>query len=116
MNQKEFETICVQMTKGLSYLHDKSIFHRDLKPDNMLLLNDGQIVICDFGHSRIVQRMSQTQKSMAGTFLYLSPEGYKLWDSETPENYVSEIKGSSDVWSLAATMYFCATQKLLFES
>lgn len=61
----------VQVASGLNYCHQKSIMHRDIKPENLLLSNDGQVKISDFGWSI---RTRHKRGTLCGTLDYLPPE------------------------------------------
>ncbi len=77
---------------GLSYLHERRIIHRDIKPQNILLDRKGNVKLCDFGVSgEVVNSLATT---FTGTSYYMAPE---------------RIKGqaysvTSDVWSLGLTL------------
>ena len=43
-----------QLLRGLAHIHEKKIAHRDLKPENILLNKNGEVKICDFGCSKII--------------------------------------------------------------
>lgn len=89
-----------QMSSALSYLHSHGIVHLDVKPDNIILGNDGRIVLIDFGLSRSVGPsglVSDSDRTVAAV-----SHGYAA-----PEQYAS-VRGAepgvrSDVYSLAAT-------------
>jgi serine/threonine protein kinase len=96
------------LCQALDYAHQKSIVHRDLKPDNVMLLNDGNIKLTDFGIARVGTAPSVTQTgSMLGTLAYISPE--QLQDSKN-------VDGRSDIFSLGAMMYEMLTGKVPFEA
>ena len=63
-------TKCV--ADALTYLHEKHVIHRDLKPENLLISNDGQIKLADFGWS--VFDPDSLRTTICGTLDYLSPE------------------------------------------
>ena len=61
--------------KGLSYLHAHGVIHQDLKPNNLLLGQDGSIAISDFGISTIVQSKSDLVRiTNNGTPAFMAPE------------------------------------------
>lgn len=49
MSEDQIIYILREVTSGLKYLHSKGLAHRDIKSENILLMNDGNICICDFG-------------------------------------------------------------------
>ena len=57
---KKIKEISKQILIGLKYCHNKNIVHRDLKPDNILMTEDEQIKICDFGSSKNIERKNKT--------------------------------------------------------
>ena len=89
-----------QMARGLAAIHAKGIVHRDIKPDNVLVSQDGRAKIADLGLAKQLddpESMRLTGSGMVvGTPLYVSPEGIR--DPKT-------ISGASDVYSLGATLY-----------
>jgi len=87
-----------QMLDGLRYLHEKKIFHRDLKPDNVLV-KEG-VKIADFGLSRTVVKGESEVSSDKGTSGYFSPEFAIV-------QYEGVFKGDwekVDVWAAGLTM------------
>jgi len=99
--------------KGLQYLHDKSIAHLDIKPENLLTLADGTVKIADFGTAEMYKDGIETRvrdKMTIGTPAFAAPE---LCLSEhsppgPPEAY------AADVWSLGATLYYMVFGKVPF--
>ena len=82
---------------GLSYLHDKNIIHRDLKSLNVLINDDWQAKLCDFGMAKIkVQSTSLSNKGGHGTMRWRAPESFK-------RGYKFSI--SMDVWSYGMVFY-----------
>lgn len=83
-----------QIVSGLKYLHKKNIFHRDLKPQNILVDNNFNLKITDFTFAKenMEENMSQT---MCGSPLYMAPEilNYQEYNSKT------------DLWSVGIIMY-----------
>ena len=66
--------IIIQACKGLHHAHQRGIVHRDVKPGNIVLLNDGMVKIVDFGIAHL-GATSMTQTGMVlGTVMYMSPE------------------------------------------
>ena len=67
--------IMLQVTSGLMCAHDSYIIHRDIKPQNILILDDGQVKITDFGIAMALNSNELTQtNSVMGSVHYLPPE------------------------------------------
>nr|CAD2163282.1 unnamed protein product [Meloidogyne enterolobii] len=92
-----------QVADALNYCHSKKIIHRDIKPENILLCDDGQIRIADFGWA--VHAMNR-RKTMCGTLDYLPPEMiFKMHHDE-----------KVDYWSVGVLCYEFLTGKPPFET
>ncbi|EAR96109.2 Serine/Threonine kinase domain protein (macronuclear) [Tetrahymena thermophila SB210] len=110
LNQKSMAQIiqiqiCLQIAKGLQWLHSQDIIHRDLKPDSILFTKrNGNHVfkITDFGYSCIGQNQLQ---SIIGTINYIAPEIL------SQQSYSKTV----DIWALGLTMYEIAYRKQLFQ-
>jgi formylglycine-generating enzyme required for sulfatase activity/tRNA A-37 threonylcarbamoyl transferase component Bud32 len=87
---------------GLEHLHSKPIFHRDLKPDNILLQGDTPR-LADFGLARVLKTVQSTQ-SLGGTPLYMSPEAFKNIRTE-----------HMDLWAAAVIFYQLLSGRVPFE-
>ncbi|MEU5757857.1 serine/threonine-protein kinase [Nocardia sp. NPDC047648] len=92
----EVAEIGAQAASALAAAHDAGIMHRDVKPANLLVADDGTVKITDFGISRAVGDVTVTATGfLAGTPAYLSPEVAR---GEDPEP-------ASDVFALGSTLY-----------
>lgn len=95
-----------QLTDGLAHAHDLYIIHRDIKPQNILILDNGLVKITDFGIAMALNSSQLTQtNSIMGSVHYLPPE--------QAAGKGSTIK--SDVYSLGILMYELLTGKLPFK-
>lgn len=63
-----------QIALGLAYCHKNLVVHRDIKLENLLLDDEGQIKICDFGVSRLLEEKNQYLSGQVGTPAYMPPE------------------------------------------
>ena len=92
----EVVDIMSQLTDGLAHAHDSYIIHRDIKPQNIMILDDGMIKITDFGIAMAINASDLTQtNSVMGSVHYLPPE--------QASGKGSTIK--SDIYSLGIMMY-----------
>ncbi|MFI5183541.1 MAG: CHASE2 domain-containing protein [Vicinamibacteria bacterium] len=89
---------------GLDYAHQKGVFHRDVKPDNIMVSKTGIVKVMDFGIARIVESTLTRTGSVMGTPAYMSPEQING----------EKIDGRSDVFSLGVILYELLTGKKPF--
>lgn len=92
----EVAAIGAQVADGLAAAHERGTVHRDVKPSNILVTDDGRAKISDFGIARTLGEEQLTQTGlMSGTPLYFSPELARGADPAP----------SADVWALGASLY-----------
>ncbi len=102
----EVVDIMLQLTSGISCAHDSYIIHRDIKPQNVLILEDGRVKITDFGIAMALNSNELTQtNSVMGSVHYLPPE--------QANGSGATIK--SDVYSLGILMFELLTGKIPFK-
>ncbi|HEY9715732.1 MAG TPA: protein kinase, partial [Chroococcales cyanobacterium] len=99
MSPAEYWQVLSQVAEGLSFAHTMNVVHRDVKPDNIFLLNDGRVKLTDFGIARAAD-YEQTHLTktgvMMGTLAYVSPE--QLQDAKNVDH-------RADIFSLGVVSY-----------
>ncbi len=107
INWKEAVHFIGQILAALQHAHDKGIVHQDIKPQNILLLQDGTIKVTDFGIARFSRSDSNTTSEKAiGSVHYISPEQAR--------GEVTDEK--ADIYSVGVVMYEMLTGQLPFQS
>jgi serine/threonine-protein kinase len=94
-----------QLCAGLAAVHDRSVLHRDLKPQNIMLDERGEVRITDFGIAALASEISG-REALAGTPAYMSPEQLEGAD----------VTARSDIYSLGLVLYEVFTGKKAFDA
>lgn len=95
-----------QIMRALSHAHSRGIIHRDIKPQNIMILRDGSVRVADFGIARIMSAAQRTLTQEAiGSVHYISPEQAKG----------SHIDARADIYSAGVVLYEMLTGRLPFE-
>ena len=107
-SNEEIVDILIQISSGLEHAHSKGVIHRDIKPDNMKMLEGNTVKITDFGIARIESSTSNLTQdgTMLGTLGYISPE--QLHNSKG-------VDTRADIFSFGAMAYEIFTKKLPFD-
>lgn len=103
---KEAVHFTVQILRALQHAHDKGIVHRDIKPQNIMLLQDGTIKVMDFGIARFARTEPQTMTDKAiGSVHYISPEQARG----------ERIDEKTDIYSVGVMLFEMLTGQLPFQ-
>lgn len=106
LSLSETVDIMMQLTSAIACAHDSFLIHRDIKPQNVLILEDGRVKITDFGIAIAMNSAELTQtNSVMGSVHYLPPE----------QANGSGATVKSDIYSLGILMYECLIGKLPFK-
>jgi formylglycine-generating enzyme required for sulfatase activity len=95
--EEEVRAYMLQVLEGLEHAHHKKIIHKDIKPQNIMLTESGQVKLMDFGIAESVHSSMSRLKNTgsSGTLVYMSPEQLRGKD----------VGKEADIYSLGATMY-----------
>jgi serine/threonine-protein kinase len=106
LDSAETENIVAQIAAALTYLHEKDILHRDIKPQNFKIQPDGKVKMLDFGISK--HKFSPK----------LTMEGFVVGTTEymAPEQFDQKVEKKSDIWSLGVLTYELLTGFMPFEA
>ena len=103
LETKHIATVVYNLLCGLKYLHSANIVHRDLKPGNILIMQQGEVLLTDFGIAKPLKSSKEDGTDltrvdiMMGTAKYLSPEQVQGRD----------LDGRADMYSLGLVLYEC---------
>ena len=107
LDWREALHLTTQILKALQHAHNKGVVHRDIKPHNIMLLQDGTIKVTDFGIARLTDTQTKTMTEQAiGSVHYIAPEQARG----------SKTDGKSDIYSVGVMLYEMLTGKLPFDA
>lgn len=102
LDPSEVLDFTIQTAKALEHAHSKGIIHRDIKPQNIMLLKDGMIKVADFGIASLENTVEENNGETVGSVHYIAPEQAR---GEAPD-------ARSDIYSLGIVMYEMLTGRL----
>ena len=102
LDPSEVLNFSIQIAKALEHAHSKGIIHRDIKPQNIMLLKDGMIKVADFGIASLESDIEENNGETVGSVHYIAPEQAR---GQAPD-------ARSDIYSLGIVMYEMLTGKL----
>ena len=105
MDWREALHFITQIMRGLSHAHSRGIIHRDIKPQNIMVLRDGSVKVADFGIACLADAHQTLAQEALGSVHYISPEQAKG----------ERLDVRSDIYSAGVVLYEMLTGRLPFE-
>ena len=105
MDWRESLHFITQIMRGLSHAHSRGIIHRDIKPQNIMVLRDGSVKVADFGIACLANQGQTLTQEALGSVHYISPEQARG----------DHIDARSDIYSAGVVLYEMLTGRLPFE-
>ena len=105
LNWRESLHFMTQIMRGLSHAHSRGIIHRDIKPQNIMVLRDGRVKVADFGIACLADSAQTLTQEALGSVHYISPEQAR---GDRPD-------ARSDIYSSGVVFYEMLTGRLPFE-
>ncbi len=105
MDWRESLHFITQIMRGLSHAHSRGIIHRDIKPQNIMVLRDGSVKVADFGIACLANAGQTLTQEALGSVHYISPEQARG----------DRIDARSDIYSAGVVLYEMLTGRLPFE-
>ena len=105
MDWRESLHFITQIMRGLSHAHSRGIIHRDIKPQNIMVLRDGSVKVADFGIACLANASQTLTQEALGSVHYISPEQARG----------DRIDARSDIYSAGVVLYEMLTGRLPFE-
>ena len=105
LNWRESLHFITQIMRGLSHAHSRGIIHRDIKPQNIMVLRDGSVKVADFGIACLADSAQTLTQEALGSVHYISPEQAR---GDRPD-------ARSDIYSSGVVLYEMLTGRLPFE-
>ena len=105
LNWRESLHFVTQIMRGLSHAHSRGIVHRDIKPQNVMVLRDGSVKVADFGIACLENAAQTLTQEALGSVHYISPEQARG----------DRIDARSDIYSAGVVLYEMLTGRLPFE-
>jgi DNA-binding response OmpR family regulator len=97
LEEKEIESVVIQLTDVVAHAHDLGVVHRDIKPENVMVRPDGTITLLDFGAAKQLKE-KEISDTVTGSRPYMAPE-----------QIMGKSQRRSDVWAIGVVMYVLYT-------
>jgi len=105
MDWREALHFITQIMRGLSHAHSRGVIHRDIKPQNIMVLRDGSVRVADFGIACLADQGQTLTQETLGSVHYISPEQARG----------DRVDARSDIYSAGVVLYEMLTGKLPFQ-
>ena len=107
MSEEELRKLVTDIADAIKHIHDKHIVHRDIKPENILIDDDGNYVLCDFGNAKKDDLFNFND--LNGSIHYIAPEIASAYVNKNRNTIPFAIGKPTDIFSFGMTLYNVTT-------